>query len=185
MAEFIRPEIARLVRVFLPSAVVLAAGVWLLRLGGYVLGPLGAVLAVTSALLAVIEWRRFRLGDEGDPDPGIIELSEGVLRYWAPDGMGGEVALRDLVEIRLVMVNRRANWRLRAITNEALLLPVNARGADVLADAFATLPAMDLGVLVQARRLAGRGDAPLQGPLWRHPDAAGDLTLPRPLANPR
>lgn len=185
MTQFIRPEIKRLARVFLPSALILGAGLWLLRLGGYVLGPLGAVLAVTSVLLAIIEWRRFRLGAEGEPDPGIIELSEGVLRYWSADGMGGEVAIRDLVDIRLVVVNRQACWRLRAITNEALLLPVNAGGAEVLADAFSSLPAMDLGVLVQARRMAERGRPPPLQSLWRHPDAARGLTPPRPLANPR
>ena len=171
MTPLIRPEVARLLRPFLLPAASAAAGVWLMRLGGYLLTPLGLLLLALGAGLAVVEWRRRQLGATGHHGPGVVELSEGVLRYWSAGDLGGEIAVRDLVEICLLVINARPHWRLRSITNEALLVPADAWDAELLADAFATLPGIDLGALAHARRAAEYPGAPAMQTLWRRPSA--------------
>lgn len=167
MAPLIRPAVARLLRPFLLPAVMAAAGLWLMWLGGYLLTPLGLLLLASGAGLAVVEWRRRQLGATARHGPGVIELSEGVLRYWSAGDLGGEIAVRDLVEIRLLVINGRPHWRLRSAGNEALLIPADAWDAEMLADAFATLPGIDLGALAHARRAAERAGAPGMQVLWR------------------
>lgn len=167
MAPLIRPEVARLLRPFLLPAGMAALGLWLMWLGGYLLVPLGLLALACGAGLAVVEWRRRRLGATARHGPGVIELSEGVLRYWTAGDLGGEIAVRDLTEIRLLLVNDRPHWRLRSAGNEALLIPADAWDAEVLADAFATLPGIDLGALAHARRAADRPGAPTMQTLWR------------------
>ena len=90
----IRPAAARLVATFLPSVAMAAAGLWLVRLGGLLLMPLGLVLIGLAAGLALVEWRRRRLGSSGKAGPGMVEVSEGILRYWGAGDLGGEIALR-------------------------------------------------------------------------------------------
>lgn len=167
MAPLIRPEVAHLLRPFLLPAAMAAAGLWLLRLGGYLLGPVGVLLLVGGGALAVVEWRRRRLGAGMRHGPGVVELSEGVLRYWSAGDLGGEIAVRDLVEIRLLVIGARPHWRLRSASNEALLIPADAWDAELLADAFASLPGIDIGRLAQARQAADRPGAPTMQVLWR------------------
>lgn len=167
MTSLIRPEIARILRPFLVPAGMVVLGAWLMRLGGYLLMPLGALLLATGAALGLVEWRRHRLGGGARRGPGVIELSEGVLRYWSAGDPGGEIAIRDLVEIRLLVLNGRAHWRLRSAAGEALLVPADAWDAQMLADAFATLPGIDLGALARARHAAGRRAVPAMQVLWR------------------
>lgn len=167
MTPLIRPEVARLLRPFVLPALMVALAAWLLRLGGYLFAPLGILALAAGAGLAVVEWRRLRLGATRRHGPGVIELSEGVLRYWSAGDLGGEIAVRDLVEIRLLRINARPHWRLRSAGHEALLIPADAWDAEVLADAFATLPGIDLGALAHARRAADRPGAPDMQILWR------------------
>ena len=171
MVPLIRPEVARALRPFLLPAIMVAVGVWLMRLGGYLLTPLGLLLLAGAAALAVVEWRRRQLGATARHGPGVVELSEGVLRYWSAGDLGGEIAVRDLVEIRLLIVNGRPHWRLRSSGNEALLVPADAWDAELLADAFATLPGIDLGALAHARRTATRPGMPAMQVLWRRPSS--------------
>ena len=63
---------------------------------------------------------------------------------------GGAVSLPDLVELRLMTLRGRRLWRLKQSDGQALLIPVEARGADALFDAFAALPGLDTGDLVAA-----------------------------------
>lgn len=170
MVPLIRPEVARALRPFLMPALMAALGVWLVRLGGYLLGPLGFLVLGLGAGLAVVEWRRRQLGAAARHGPGVVELSEGVLRYWSAGDLGGEIAVRDLVEIRLLVLDRRPHWRLRSAGNEALLIPADAWDAELLADAFATLPGIDLGALAHARRAADGPGAPQLQTLWRRAD---------------
>lgn len=167
MAPLIRPAVTRLVAPFLPAVVMVVLGLWLMRLGGWLLLPLGVGLAGIGAGLALVEWRRKRLGSWGRDGPGVVEISEGILRYWGTNDLGGEIALRDLVEIRLLQINGTPFWRLRSAQNEALLIPVEAGGAEVLADAFATLPGIDIGALIHARQAASRPGMPAMQTLWQ------------------
>jgi hypothetical protein len=85
---------------------------------------------------------------------------------------GDIAALRDLVEIRLLRLNGQAHWRLRSAGGEALLIPVDAAGAEVLAHGFTALPGLDMGAVSQA--LAHVSEQPDATRLvWRRPDHGG------------
>jgi hypothetical protein len=175
--SLIRPEaraaLWRLREVF--AAVALAAvGLWLAALGGYVLVPVGAAVIVLALGFGVLAWRRMRFAQTGQA-PGVVEFDEGQVSYFGPT-IGGAVALRELVELRLLIAGGRRMWRLKQQDGQALLIPVEALGAERLFDAFAALPGMDTAALVAA--VGGQGGAAqgqaLVSPsdsrvIWRHP----------------
>lgn len=55
---------------------------------------------------------------------------------------GGTVALRELESLTYEGGMHPAHWRLTQKGRDALLIPVNAAGADALFDAFAALPGL-------------------------------------------
>lgn len=144
----IRPELAARLRPWtetLAATTATALGLWVFSLGGWLFWPLGAVVAAASALWALDARRRMRFR-HATLGPGMVELDEGAIRYLSPSRMlGGEIALRDLSEIRLLRLNGRRHWRLKSADGQALLLPVDAAGAEMLASAFASLPGVDMG----------------------------------------
>jgi hypothetical protein len=81
--------------------------------------------------------------------PGMVEVDEGQVGYFGP-GDGGFVGLPELVELRLITVRGGRFWRLKQADGQALLIPVDAAGAERLFDAFASLPGMDTQALVTA-----------------------------------
>lgn len=167
----IRPELAaRLVRWRAAGAALLLAGfgLWMASWGGFVFLPLGMTLAAAGAGWWLVEWRHLRLRGRAD-GPGLVELDEGAVRYFAARGIGGEVALRDVAEIRVLRLNGRGHWRLRTRSGEALLIPVDAAGAAVLADAFAALPGADLGRIAEGLSRAGAPGGPAVVSVWRAP----------------
>jgi hypothetical protein len=123
-----------------------ALGLWLMWLGGWVLLPLGGLLVVLGAALGLSALRRLRFA-QGVLAPGMVEVVEGQVGYLGP-AFGGYVALPDLTELRLVTIHRRRLWRLKQADGQALLVPVDAVGAERLFDAFASLPGMDTALLV-------------------------------------
>ncbi len=125
-----------------------AFGLWCIWLGGYVLIPFGAAVVAIATILGIMARRRLRFG-QGIHAPGIIDVDEAQLSYFGPDG-GGFVSLADVTELRLVWMAGRRFWRLKQSDGQALLLPVDASGADRLFDAFASLPGMDTRALVDA-----------------------------------
>lgn len=174
MSSLIRPEIAHRLtplRPFVPPMLAVLAGLWLAARGGWVYGPLGLAVLGTGIALALIEWRRQRLGPGRTAAPGVVEISEGVLRFWAARGLGGELPLREITEIRLLRLQGQPQWRLRSASGEALLIAVDAQGAGLLADAFAALPGADLGAFVRARQAAARADGPAVQTVWTRPPA--------------
>ena len=64
--------------------------------------------------------------------------------------VGGFLSLQDVVELRLLSLRGRRLWRLKQSDGQALLIPVDAKGAERLFDAFANLPGMDSAALVAA-----------------------------------
>lgn len=157
----IRPEVAAgLVRwrEVLAAAGVALLGLWLFSLGGYLLGPLGAGVIALGAAWSLIAFRRVRF-DRAIDAPGMVEVDEGQIGYFgAGQGLGGYVALRDLTEIRLLMLRGRHYWRLKGADGQAILIPTAAAGAAALYDAFAGLPGIDMGRLTAAldRRVAAQ-----------------------------
>ena len=155
----IRPEAQRALwrwREVALGALVLAFGLWLMRLGGYLLLPLGAVVGLAGLSLAVLAWRRLHFVAAGDA-PGVVQVDEGQVSYMGPQ-VGGFVSLRDLVELRLISIRGRRLWRLKQADGQALLIPVEAAGAEALFDAFSSLPGLSSAGLVQALApVAGAG----------------------------
>ena len=161
----IRPELAARLRPWAETGAALAAtafGLWVFSLGGWILWPLGAAISSIAALWALDARRRMRFRHEA-LGPGMVELDEGAIRYLSPNRLlGGELALRELGEIRLMRLNGRRHWRLKSTDGQALLIPVDAAGAEYLAGAFATLPGADMGRIAAA--LAP--DAPAIQTVW-------------------
>ncbi len=164
----IRPELQQAFRPWAETVAALAAvgfGLWLFWLGGWIFWPLGALIALASGLWALDARRRMRFRSRATA-PGAVELDEGAIRYLSPDlVLGGEIALRDLSEIRLLRLNGRTHWRLKSADGQALLIPVDAAGAERLASGFATLPGADLGRIAAALN----ADGPAVQTLWSRP----------------
>ena len=147
----IRPEITETAlryREALGAGVVVLAGLWLMALGGYVLVPLGAIVAAIGAILTLTAFRRARFA-QTVAAPGVVELDERQVSYLAPE-LGGFISLDELVEIRLLSMRGRRMWRLKQSDGQALLIPVDAEGAQKLFDVFTSLPRMDTAELVLA-----------------------------------
>ena len=167
----IRPELAARLRPWAETGAALAAtvfGLWVFSLGGWILWPLGALIVGIGALWALDSRRRMRFRHDA-LGPGMVELDEGAIRYLSPNRLlGGEISLRELAEIRLMRLNGRRHWRLKSADAQALLIPVDAAGAEYLASAFAALPSIDMGRVSAA--LAP--DAPTIQTVWTRPSRA-------------
>ena len=148
---WVRPEVTEMIwraREVIWAGLVVAAGGWLIGLGGYVLVPVGLVVGGIGSVLAVTAFRRMRF-EQSVSAPGIVELDEAQVGYLGPE-VGGFLSLQELVELRLLSLRGRRLWRLKQADGQALLIPVDARGAERLFDAFANLPGMDTAGLVAA-----------------------------------
>lgn len=166
----IRPELqARAARWSdsLVAAAILLGGLWLAFRGGWFFAALGGLVLLVglSLLIGAIRRLPFRRGIDA---PGLVEVDEGAVRYYGAAVLGGEIALRDLVEIRLLRLKGRGHWRLRSANGEALLVPVDAAGSDALAHAFMALPGLDMGAVSAAlAHVAQQSDAVRT--VWRKP----------------
>ncbi|MGV8988635.1 MAG: hypothetical protein ACOH2H_20420 [Cypionkella sp.] len=158
-----RPEVTALFQRYsgaIVAGVIVLFGLWLMALGGYVLFPLGLIIGGIGATLTVTALRRVHFAQEVAA-PGIVELDEAQVGYYAPE-TGGFLSLNELVELRILSLRGRRVWRLKQADGQALLIPVDAAGSDRLFDAFANLPGMDSADLVAALQPSPAG---LQGNL--------------------
>jgi hypothetical protein len=154
-------------------------GLWLVRLGGLVLIPAGLGVLALAAGLGLNAWRRLRFG-QAVAAPGLVEVDEGQIAYLGPE-IGGFVSLPELVEIKLITLRGRRLWRLKQADGQAILVPVDAEGAERLFDAFASLPGLDTAALLAALEAdAATGSTlPVRDGLagmrlvWRRPEAGG------------
>ena len=186
--SFIRPQAAATLARWREAGLALCAvglGLWIMQLGGWFFAGLGAGIAAISAAVALLALRRMRFQQPAN-DPGIVQLIEGQLSYLGPT-VGGFMALDDLTNLSLIWAPARASeraepdlpqlgpqqlgqktrmWRLCAQDGTVLLVPVAARGADRLFDAFASLP--ELGSQRLAAAMAQRQPGPALL-LWRRP----------------
>lgn len=137
------------------SAALAAFGGWLVALGGFFLLPLGVATIALAGLLALTGWRKLRFRQEVAA-PGIVEVLEGQVSYHGPE-TGGFISLRELQDIRLLTLRGRRMWRMKQTDGQALLVPVDATGAEALFDAFTSLPGMDMAGLLQALDPQGDG----------------------------
>ncbi len=181
----IRPE---LVAALTKAREVIAAlglalvGIWIGTRGGYFLLGVGGAVIAFAAAFGLIALRRLRFA-QGNAAPGIVEVDEAEIRFLGPR-TGGAVSLADLAELRLITMRGRRAWRLKQTDGQALLIPVDASGADRLFDAFSALPGMNTQSLVAAltpptippgsgHALAPQDDGAVIGPIiWRRPARA-------------
>ncbi len=133
------------------GAAVLALGLWTATRGGWLLAAGGGMVAALGAGWLVLALRRLRFRGQGDA-PGLVELDESRITYMGPQ-IGGSISLDELTEIRLLSLRGRRAWRLRQADGQVLLVPLDAAGAEVLFDAFSSLPGLSSAALVAA--LAG------------------------------
>lgn len=166
----IRPEIRAFLSRWaeaLVALVVVLLGFLIVLRGGWFFAAVGGLVLLVGVSLLIGAWRRqpFRRPILA---PGVVEVVEGAIRYYGTTDLGGEIALRELVEIRLLRVAGRPHWRFRNSGGEALLIPVDAAGGEALADAFTALPGLDMGQVSAA--LAHVADQPdALRILWRRP----------------
>ncbi len=137
-------------------------GLWALQANDAFFQALAALVILAGLGMAIIGWRRMRFQRDGVA-PGIVQLVEGQISYFGPEE-GGFVALRDLVELHLVAQGQE--WLLLCADGTRLQIPVAARGADVLFDAFATLPGLRMQSLLEA---LDDPEPPATRALWLHP----------------
>lgn len=140
---------------------VIALGAWIARWGGWFFVPLGGLVAAAGAALAVIGWRRLQFA-QVVTDPGVVQVVEGQVAYLGPLD-GGFTGMGDLAELALIRRGGGRFWRLTPLQGPPLMVPVAALGAEVLFDAFASLPGLDSQTLVDVLAPGAEGDRVL----WR------------------
>lgn len=147
------------------AGLVVALGLWTSAQGGLILIPLGLLIAALGAALTLAAWRRARFAQPGGA-PGMVEIDEGQVGYLAPD-LGGFLSLQDLTEIRILTIRGARVWRLKQADGQALLIPVEAQGAERLFDAFAHLPGLETGALVRALEAPAAENLAEARVIWR------------------
>lgn len=147
----IRPELRAALwrgREGIAAGAVVAFGLWTASFGGLVLVPFGLAVAGVGVGLGVQALRRMRFAQQADA-PGIVEVDEAQISYMGPQ-VGGFVNVPDLIELRLVRMRGQRLWRFKQSDGQALLVPVDAAGAEALFDVFATLPGLDMTAVLSA-----------------------------------
>ncbi|OHC52100.1 MAG: hypothetical protein A3D16_08360 [Rhodobacterales bacterium RIFCSPHIGHO2_02_FULL_62_130] len=178
--SLIRPEVTALITrasEVIWATVMTGFGLWLIWLGGYLLMPLGAGVAALGLGWGIMALRRMRFA-QTIAAPGMVEVDEGQVGYMGPTA-GGFVSLPELTELRLITLRGRRVWRLKQADGQALLVPVDAEGAEGLFDAFTSLPGMDTAALVAAlggatgsgETLPTSHDTPDMQVIWRRQGA--------------
>lgn len=174
MADLIRPEVLALLRRWgeVLAALALAGfGLWWALTSFGLISGLGWALTATGAALGWGALQRARFASDGE-GPGLVEVDEGEIRHFGPRG-GGIVSLDSIAA--LVLSADARFWLVETLEGHVLALPRDARGAEALFDAFATLPGLDVAHLV---RVAAQGAAPRARPIWRRTVKHLDLSPP-------
>ncbi|QIE41271.1 hypothetical protein G5B39_04465 [Rhodobacteraceae bacterium SC52] len=155
--SFVRPELlaqARRWREAIIGGVLCLVALWLwLRGVGLVHWLALPVMGIGLALAWVgVQRGRFRGAGDG---PGVVQLTEAQIGYFGPLE-GGVVAIDALQAITLDPTGHPVHWVLYHPDGPPLHIPVTAKGADALLDAFTQLPGFRLEAVL--RRLAQPGE---------------------------
>lgn len=143
----IRPEITALLKRWsevLWGVAIVAIGLWALQSHDLFFRAIAALICVAGLGLALIGWRRLRFRREVNA-AGVVQVVEGQISYFGPE-TGGFIGSQDLAELHLIDTGR--SWLLIANDGTRLEIPVAAKGADALFDAFATLPDLKMQSLI-------------------------------------
>ncbi len=152
MSEFFRPEARALLwrwRDVLIALVILLLGIWLGIRGFGIVQWLGYALICLSCMLAIagVQRVRFRRGDDG---PGVVQIVERRVGYFGPL-TGGAMDLDDLIKLELDPETiPTPHWVLTSAQGTHITIPVAAKGAEALFDAFSALPGMKTNAMLAA-----------------------------------
>ncbi len=172
--SFVRPEVRAAIlrwREALVGAAILLLGLyWVLGVTPGLLVWIGYLALFLGAALffAGLQRGRARMGGGG---PGVVQVVERRIGYFGPLN-GGLVDLDAVTSLSLDPTEHPRHWVITHEGGPALHIPVNAEGADVLFDAFASLPGLSPGRV--ASTLKHEGTAPIM--LWRRPDLEKRIT---------
>lgn len=161
----IRPEVraalARWQEVLAGVAVVALGLYWALFTGGGLLHWIGWLVCLAGSvwIVAGVQRARFHQGDGG---PGVVQVVERRVSYFGPLN-GGIVDLEAMSSLVLDPSGKPPHWVLRAPGQQPLHIPLTAKGADQLFDAFASLPGIQTEHML--RHMEGTSPGPVV--IWR------------------
>ncbi|QDY69689.1 hypothetical protein [Qingshengfaniella alkalisoli] len=155
--SIIRPEIREAAiryREILIGAGVLLLGLLAVLTSGGILFWLGVAICFVGTALIVtgIQRQRFRRPGDG---PGVVQVTEGRIAYFGPLE-GGIVDTDGLSRLTLDPNSHPLHWVLDHDGGTPLHIPVTAKGADQLFDAFAKLPGLNVQAMLHRLERPGR-----------------------------
>lgn len=162
MSGFFRPEAMALVRRWREALIAVGvggAGLWIALRPGPVVAGFGYALTALGAILLILALRRIRFAPTGQ-GPGVVTLDEGRIAYLGPY-YGGVVAMQDLTRLALRRGRDGAAAWVLAHPQGVLVIPTNAAGAEVLFDAFTTLPGLNMAHLLRSLNAGTPGSVTL------------------------
>ncbi|MGF1501232.1 MAG: hypothetical protein ACFBSD_05405 [Paracoccaceae bacterium] len=153
------------------GGLALVLGIWAVGLlaGGVLFGAVPGLGAAFAGLWAVSSLRALKLsramGAAGGP--GVVEIREGRIAYFAPGDGGGAVGLDALEAVEIEAPARGTGplpsigfqgvrWRLEAGDGRVLEIPGAALGAEGIAPTLEALPGFDAATALAAVGRAGR-----------------------------
>ena len=152
VSDFIRPEARRaLIRYQQPliGCLVVALGIWWATGFGLVRW-LGFLLILGGSVFVIEGLRRARLLRGGGFGPGVVEVDERQIAWFAAD-VGGVVSVDALSWVSIhSYADKPANWVFQQKDGQRLSVPTDAAGADKIIDALAPLNGIDLSLAAEA-----------------------------------
>ncbi|EPX81791.1 hypothetical protein [Litoreibacter arenae] len=153
----IRPEIVDLFwRYFelLIGIAIVVIGVMIFNIRGLFWQGIGGVFFIAGLAFSWTAWRRARLAPKRHDGPGVVEVDERQITYFAPLG-GGAVSINDLARVTILTndqgpFSEDVHWLLEENGGSRLLIPNSAEGAAQLFDALSALTGVDYEAAIRA-----------------------------------
>ncbi|WP_298260056.1 hypothetical protein [uncultured Litoreibacter sp.] len=153
----IRPEVEALFWRYAEVLIGLAIavfGVLIFNQIGLLWQGLGALFILAGVAIAWTGWRRARLTATSHDGPGVVEVDERQITYFAPMG-GGAVSINDLARVTILTSDKGpieddVHWLLEENGGSRLLIPNSAEGAAQLFDALSPLKGVDFEAAIRA-----------------------------------
>lgn len=133
---------------------VIVMGVMIFNLHGLLWQGIGVVFVVAGLGISWTAWRRTQLASKTHDGPGVVEVDERQITYFAPLG-GGAVSINDLARVTILTndqgpMREDVHWLLEENGGSKLLIPNSAEGAVQLFDALSPLKGVDFEAAIRA-----------------------------------